>query len=538
MNGGGFVSQIAAADLNGDGDQDLILTRSVYVGQQTFPVTVLVGDGHGKFVDNTDALFGGNVPQTQNARELVLADFNHDGRSDVFVADHGDDQSPFPGFQNTLILSAPGGTLANATTNLPQASDFTHSGAAGDVNGDGAPDLYVGNVWGGSHVPPRILVNDGSGHFAVGDGLLPATQTDVNSRTYTSSLFADVNGDGKQDLILGADNSTPDSVVLLNDRTGHFSLLPAALPPKPFGTDALAYDIATEDINGDGRADLLIAFTRAIPPGQPTSTGSWVQVLIGNGDGTFRDETSARLPQSDNNDPWATFLEQHDLNRDGRLDFGLRVGGGAGGSPLLYLLDPAAGVFQLGPAVNVGNQLWTFVDAEGDGSNDIVAANPSNGAVSLFRENRSSPPAPPLPPAHDTTPPVLSVLTVHPATFRVSKSRLRPRAKLGTTISYSASESVTAIFTVDRALPGVKRGGRCVAPRPGRARSARCTRFVPLPGSFSDVDAAGGSHRFRYTGRLQGNPLRLGAYRLDATAKDAAGNVGNVVRAHFRVVRN
>src|SRR5206468_212014 len=157
MDGGGFVSQIAAADLNGDGVQDLLFTRSIYLGQQTCPVTVLLGDGHGRFVDATDSIFGGGIPRTQNARELVLADFNGDGRTDVFIADHGDDQDPFPGFQDTLILSAPGGKLADATANLPQVSDFTHSGAAGDVNGDGAPDIYVGNVFGGNRVAPHIL---------------------------------------------------------------------------------------------------------------------------------------------------------------------------------------------------------------------------------------------------------------------------------------------------------------------------------------------------------------------------------------------
>ena len=380
---GGYVSQIAAADFNGDGRTDLIFTRSVYLGTQTFPVAVLLNDGHGRFVDGTSSVFSGPTPLTQNARELVVADFNGDHRPDVFVADHGDDESPFPGFQDTLILSAPGGKLVDATANLPQASDFTHSAAAADVNGDGAVDLYAGNVYGGNLVPPRILLNDGTGHFSIGDGLLPAAVTDVTADRYMASLFVDVNEDGKVDLVLGADQNAARSQVLLNDGTGHFSTLADAMPTKPFAPEGASEDIASADFNGDGHPDLLLAATK----NDASFTGRWVQVLINNGDGAFRDATSTYLPQVPNDSPWPTFLEIRDLNRDGRPDFGLRVGGGAGGAPLLYLLSPSR-VFQPGPFVPVGNNLWTFVDGAGSGANDIAAVDPTSGAVRLFPEIR------------------------------------------------------------------------------------------------------------------------------------------------------
>ena len=49
---------------------------------------------------------------------MVIADFNGDRVDDIFVADHGYDAYPFPGYQNTLVLSAPGGKLVDATDNL------------------------------------------------------------------------------------------------------------------------------------------------------------------------------------------------------------------------------------------------------------------------------------------------------------------------------------------------------------------------------------------------------------------------------------
>jgi hypothetical protein len=380
---GGFVSQLAVADLNGDGRPDLIATSSAFQSQQTFPVTVLVNDRRGGFVDHTQSLFSGDVPVTQNARELVVADFNGDRRPDVFIADHGDDRAPFPGFMNTLILSAPGGRLVDASGNLPLASDFTHSATAGDVNGDGSVDLYVGNIYGANRVPPRILLNDGSGHFRVGDGLLPAAQTDIDQNRYTSSLFVDVNGDGKLDLVLGAEDHTPSSVVLLNDGAGHFHVLPNALPPKPFVANAIALDIASLEINGDTHPDLLIAFTK----GDPFYVGRWIQVLINNGNGTFRDETATRLPQFDNNNAWPIFLEPLDLDRTGTLDFVVHLGGD-GEPPPFYLSGPNGTFHSAAVAVPPG-RLWAFVDTNGDNQPDLVTVDPSSGTVYVAPQQAS-----------------------------------------------------------------------------------------------------------------------------------------------------
>jgi hypothetical protein len=244
-------------------------------------------------------------------------------------------------------VSARGGRLVDATANLPQASDFTHSATAADVNGGGTTDIYVGNVFGGNGVPPRVLLNDGNAVFSVGAGLLPQAQADLGQNRYTSSLSA--------------------------DGTGHFTALAGALPAKPFGPHAIALDIAALDINHDAHRDLAIAFTK----GNPFYVGRWIQVLVNNGDGTFDDETFTRLPQSDNNDAWPAFLELRDLNRDGRMDFGVRVTGGPA-SPL-YVADEA-GAFHPGPLVNARGPNWAFIDAKGDGSNDILAVNPGSGA--------------------------------------------------------------------------------------------------------------------------------------------------------------
>jgi hypothetical protein len=99
------ANQIAAADFNGDGLVDVVIARLGSVSTDTFPVTVLLNRGNGRFVDATKSIFVGAPPRTQHPRQIVIADFNGDGRPDAFIADHGSDQLPFPGFPNTLILS-------------------------------------------------------------------------------------------------------------------------------------------------------------------------------------------------------------------------------------------------------------------------------------------------------------------------------------------------------------------------------------------------------------------------------------------------
>ncbi|MCB2224836.1 MAG: VCBS repeat-containing protein [Actinobacteria bacterium] len=274
------VERIATGDFDGDGWTDVLVARMIFQSPESFGIDVLLGDGTGLRMA-TSRLFGDTPPELTHPAAVVVEDFNGDGVDDVFVADTGMDAHPFPGAQNTLLLSIPGGGVADTTGGLPQQHDQSHDAAAGDVDLDGDLDLFVANLSGGG-VPPQIWVNDGHGAFTVSD-LLPPAQSDLTRNWYTAAVFADPDGDGDLDLVLGHGDPGRDSQLLANDGTGSYSRHPSDLPPTPLGDRDLVLDIEAVDLDGDHLDDLVVVSTHT------DYTGHHLQALISNGDGTFTD---------------------------------------------------------------------------------------------------------------------------------------------------------------------------------------------------------------------------------------------------------
>ncbi|MFL5896417.1 MAG: choice-of-anchor Q domain-containing protein [Thermoleophilaceae bacterium] len=141
------------------------------------------------------------------------------------------------------------------------------------------------------------------------------------------------------------------------------------------------------------------------------------------------------------------------------------------------------------------------------------------------------------PPTVDTTPPVLTGFAVTNKLFAVGPkpTPISARAKKGTVFRYTLSEPGRVRITIQQALPGKRKGRRCVKPTPALAKAKACTRYVTR-GSLTRRSVAG-ANRVAFSGRIGSRALKPGTYRATAVATDAAGNRSKPVRVKFTIVR-
>lgn len=177
-------------------------------------------------------------------RKAIVADFNLNGRPDVFVACHGYDASPFPGEENKIVLSQDDGTytIMDASTDV----GFFHSAAAADLDGDGDPDVVLANNSDRRSV--LVLLNQGDGTFERESGTrLP---TELGGKNYFTIELADVDGDDILDLLVGGHEwEGADTKVFLNPGNNIFDDASSITIP-PVDGEGVVLDFTATEVDG------------------------------------------------------------------------------------------------------------------------------------------------------------------------------------------------------------------------------------------------------------------------------------------------
>lgn len=358
-----------AVDLNNDGKLDIVAAAFDHI------VTML-GNGNLRFGAQRSIAGAGEL--------LVVRDFNNDGKLDAAT------YARFP-TRIEIHFGNGDGTFSPTptTTSLAQEIERLH---AADLDGDGNQDLVHYYSLGAFEVA-----------FGKGDGTFESPLTIAVIGYPWDATIADVNEDGRRDLVVGT-NAGVNVITLQANRVFSSAQL--------LGPGDYAQDVETADINGDGHLDILVAATfeahifwgggdgsfgpRAYfyspRPGMMTtamvvgdinhdqhpdlvvSDGASIVSLINQGDGTFERVSQVAGTMS----PLTTQLA--DMDNDGQQDlFGVRDG-------IQILRGEAQGGFvtRAAYAPSLKSPSLTLADVNNDGRLDVVVGQSTANDVSVF----------------------------------------------------------------------------------------------------------------------------------------------------------
>lgn len=292
----GRTSGSAFADLDADGDNDLILIRHAGSSDSTVPSRVYVNNGS---LEEGPTL---PLPEGFYGRTPAIADFDLDGLLDIYISEdkHGD--------TGGILLKNTGGLeFEDVTSGSGLEANFALGATAADLDGDGLSDLVTST---------QIFLNNGEMGFVdiTPDGYL--AEPLGNEDDPAGVAVGDLNRDGIPDLVLGQHNrltveedlASPVRIFVGADSDDQPTYVEVTEESGVVALPTLAPHVFLADLNNDGWLDILTSASAegGTQPAIHMNEGT-TGITFENPDGLGSDQYWVGAPVTD-------------LNRDGRLD--------------------------------------------------------------------------------------------------------------------------------------------------------------------------------------------------------------------------
>jgi hypothetical protein len=431
---------LASGDFNADGTEDALMGAPLADGAndaRTNSGEAYIVFGNESLPTNVDAnsyaefVVYGTDPQDNLGLSVAAGDVNGDGTDDVLVGARFASPAERANTGETYVIFGHPG-LAGAFDTAADDPDVTIAGidpgdfsgillTAGDVTGDGVDDILIGAIAGAGPENDRARAGE---IYIVEGGMEWPAQIDLADDEPFATIYgaaredalpgrlavADLNGDGRNEVIAGAPQGTPGGnadltaaglvyAIEIPDGGGVIDLAtdePLLVVQGAQLRDSLGYALTTGDVNGDGTDDLIPAARDADGMGERNNSGE-VYVILGGDDlpssiDLATDEPDARIIGADRDDSFGFSISTGNFDGDDNADIVVgaaladscansRTDGGE-----LYLLPGRAveGLIDLSVQPNApllygseaGDELGFSLatgDFDGDGTSEVLA---------------------------------------------------------------------------------------------------------------------------------------------------------------------
>ncbi len=378
-------ADIAVADIDGDGDLDLLTAN-----QSGDSFTILYNNGQGGFANKREIA----LPEGQRAPVTIAADdFNNDGLIDIAVGILSEIDAMTRQFIDPGVFIY----LADSQGNYHETF-YPVDGTPGllipvDLDGNGSKDIAMANLGYFDFTNIFNVSVEGAGVdllFNEGDGTFSNHYLFETEGSVSPIELLDLDGDGDMDVLAtnqGALNAWTGQLegynitIMENDAQGNLRIV------QELTCSTFPFSATARDFDGDGDMDIIAAEQGIATLMGVVADTAGIGYWWGNGNMSFSNEVYVReqgVP---------TMIKAADLDKDGDQDFvltnsGMDIVEGNPANPAVTVFEnDGTGVFTRVITASVGDEPYGLAlgDWDGDGATDIAVLSKGNNIVTLFK---------------------------------------------------------------------------------------------------------------------------------------------------------